>query len=178
MSKHIRKTSRDSAVRSASAKRQQLPHEGAVRVARALIIREVRLVAFSAESSSDSVSDVPKVSVSMGFTKPDVAYSNKAVTITTTFRFRLDDAAISRSAAASPVVAIAATTQLSYLVNPHARLNADDLADFATVNAPFNAWPYWREFVQSSLNRLGLPPIALPLFRIEDAASFLLKEGQ
>jgi preprotein translocase subunit SecB len=26
-----------------------------------------------------------------------------------------------------------------------------------------NAWPYWREFVQSTIGRMGLPPLLLPL---------------
>ena len=36
---------------------------------------------------------------------------------------------------------------------------------FANTDAVYHAWPYWREFVQSSMARMGLPPIMIPLFR-------------
>jgi preprotein translocase subunit SecB len=36
---------------------------------------------------------------------------------------------------------------------------------FAKTNAVFNAWPYWREFVQSTTVRMGLPPLVTPVFR-------------
>lgn len=43
---------------------------------------------------------------------------------------------------------------------------AADLSRFANVNGVYNAWPYWRELVQSITVRMGLPPIVLPVFRI------------
>lgn len=43
----------------------------------------------------------------------------------------------------------------------------DDLDEFVVVNVPFNSWGYWREFVQSSMARLGLrkaePPPAFAM---------------
>lgn len=37
---------------------------------------------------------------------------------------------------------------------------------FAALNGTYNAWPYLRELVQSMLTRLGLPGLALPVFRL------------
>ena len=34
---------------------------------------------------------------------------------------------------------------------------------FGKINGIFNIWPYWREYVQSSISRIGLPPVAIPL---------------
>ena len=34
---------------------------------------------------------------------------------------------------------------------------------FGKMTGVYNAWPYWREYVQSTISRLGLPPLALPL---------------
>jgi len=45
------------------------------------------------------------------------------------------------------------------------------LADFASKNVPFNAWPYWRELIQSACSRLGLPRFVLPMYRIRNAPS-------
>jgi len=36
---------------------------------------------------------------------------------------------------------------------------------FAKVNLPLNTWPYLREFVHSSISRMGLPPVVLPLVK-------------
>lgn len=35
---------------------------------------------------------------------------------------------------------------------------------FAEVNGPYNAWPYWRELVQSVTGRIGLAGITVPVF--------------
>lgn len=43
-----------------------------------------------------------------------------------------------------------------------------DLDAFAQTNAVVHAWPYFRELVQSTFWRCGLPPFPLPLFRITD----------
>ena len=37
---------------------------------------------------------------------------------------------------------------------------------FATRNAPFNAWPFFREFLHSMATRMGHPGLLLPLFRL------------
>jgi preprotein translocase subunit SecB len=36
---------------------------------------------------------------------------------------------------------------------------------FARVNLPVNTWPYFREFVHSTISRMGLPPVVLPLVK-------------
>lgn len=176
MSKRVgRKAIRKRAASPAVAEKP-LPHAGAVRVARELQIRDVRLVAFTADASSNAFSDEPgDANVSIGFTKPLVVYSNKAVAITTTFKFRINGA--NAPEASPPTVIVTATTELAYSVRSSNALDKKDLDDFAVVNAPFNAWPYWREFVQSSLTRLGLPAFVLPLFRIEEAEGFILLES-
>lgn len=48
-------------------------------------------------------------------------------------------------------------------------LDEIDVDAFAKVNGIYNTWPYLREFVQSSLVRLGLPPYDLPLLTVPTA---------
>lgn len=43
-----------------------------------------------------------------------------------------------------------------------------DLAAFAEMNASFNVWPYWREFVQASMSRMGLDPVIVPVAHAGD----------
>lgn len=61
---------------------------------------------------------------------------------------------------------IGATFQLVYQVRGLESLEQDGLRAFAEINGVYNVWPYWREFVQSTLGRMGLPAITLPVYRI------------
>lgn len=38
--------------------------------------------------------------------------------------------------------------------------------DFGHRYVGYHVWPYWREFVQSSLQRSGLPTIVIPQYRV------------
>ena len=58
------------------------------------------------------------------------------------------------------------TFELSYGIPGDVSFSAQELEAFGEVNAVFNAWPYWRELVQSSLARMLLPPLTLPVFRV------------
>jgi len=50
------------------------------------------------------------------------------------------------------------------------KLDEEALRAFAKDNVGFQVWPYWREFVQSTCNRLGMsPPIDIPMYRIKKA---------
>lgn len=50
--------------------------------------------------------------------------------------------------------------------NAKVLLEAEDIRAFSRYNATYNAWSYWREFVQSMSNRLGLPAITIPIFPV------------
>jgi hypothetical protein len=49
------------------------------------------------------------------------------------------------------------------------------IAAFATLNGAFNTWPYWREYLQSTLSRMGLPPITVPVFQPRKIAKLFEK---
>lgn len=38
------------------------------------------------------------------------------------------------------------------------------LTEFARYNVGYHAWPYWREYVQATCARMGIPPIPIPMF--------------
>jgi len=40
------------------------------------------------------------------------------------------------------------------------------LAEFARYNVGYHVWPYWREYVQATCARMGIPPLPIPMFRI------------
>jgi hypothetical protein len=62
-------------------------------------------------------------------------------------------------------VTLEATFLLIYLIDKTKELNETCLEHFANVNGPYNAWPYWRELVQSATGRVGLGGITVPVFR-------------
>ena len=61
---------------------------------------------------------------------------------------------------------IEATFLLAYRLAHLERFSEEQVQAFADVNAIYNAWPFWREYVYSTLARMALPPITLPVYRI------------
>jgi len=45
------------------------------------------------------------------------------------------------------------------------RLPQEFFEMYSKTSLPLNVWPYFREFVQSTSTRMGLPPITMPLFK-------------
>jgi hypothetical protein len=41
---------------------------------------------------------------------------------------------------------------------------------FADVNGLYNSWPYLRELVHSTVIRMGIPPVVLPVYRVPTPA--------
>jgi hypothetical protein len=62
---------------------------------------------------------------------------------------------------------VRATFEVRYSLPETFIAESKDLDEFARVNVIFNAWPYFREFVQSTFARMLLGPVVLPLLRIE-----------
>ena len=74
------------------------------------------------------------------------------------------------SKAQKPVILIDASFVLSYKIESFEGLTQKAFEQFANVNGIYNAWPYWREFVQNTVVRMGLPPLSIPVFRIVEPA--------
>jgi preprotein translocase subunit SecB len=55
---------------------------------------------------------------------------------------------------------------LRYALSPSLDATEEHFKHFANLNAVVNAWPYYREAVQSCVARMGLPTLVLPLFRL------------
>ncbi len=69
-----------------------------------------------------------------------------------------------------PALLLMAKLMLNYKISSFEGLTDENLRAFANTNGVFNAWPYWREFVQNMTVRMGLPPVVAPVFRIRDVA--------
>lgn len=91
------------------------------------------------------------------------------VRLSASFRSSEDDAA--------EIVRCSAVFSVGYQFNavggPSPEERDDFFSAFANVNAVFNVWPYFRELVQSSLARMGLQPVALPVYRVNQPRAVL-----
>lgn len=65
-----------------------------------------------------------------------------------------------------PPYELTAGFRVVYSVKPGDPLTVEELSMFAHYNAVFNAWPYWREYLSSTINRAQLPRFILPVFRV------------
>ena len=63
-------------------------------------------------------------------------------------------------------VSVRAAYELKYHLPGKLKTNAKDLNKFAQVNGIFNAWPFFREFIQNSFERMHLPSMTLPVYRL------------
>lgn len=51
---------------------------------------------------------------------------------------------------------------------PITEVAVSSVKKFATFNGTLNAWPYWREFLQSTTTRMGLPAVTVETLKIPD----------
>jgi preprotein translocase subunit SecB len=58
---------------------------------------------------------------------------------------------------------------LLYNIKSFEGLDEKAFMSFAELNGTYNAWPYWREFVQNITNRMQLPTLTIPVFRIQSS---------
>lgn len=69
--------------------------------------------------------------------------------------------------AGRPVVKVSATLVAIYDLNDGMPKDAEkDISAFASTNSMVHVWPYFRELIQSTVWRMGMPPFPLPLFRV------------
>ncbi len=71
---------------------------------------------------------------------------------------------------AAQVLQIEAEFCVQYRLKPFADVEGlrPALEEFGRYNLGYHVWPYWREFVQSTCARIGIPPIPVPMFRLPD----------
>lgn len=66
----------------------------------------------------------------------------------------------------NPDIVIDATFVIMYEAKNLEGLKRNNFEAFAQANGVYNAWPYWREFVQNTVARMNLPPLTIPVFRL------------
>jgi len=154
----------------------------AIPVAEQVEILDVLLVQCDATRSSKFVFKGDELTLTTGVAKLAFGRNeeSKRLSIYLTFGVRL-----ARDADEGPdvLVNVAAKFVLVYSVKSFEGIDEDHVHAFSLTNGVFNAWPYWREFVQTTTGRMGLPrPVIVPVFRLgenpfEDFASEVDSSG-
>lgn len=72
---------------------------------------------------------------------------------------------------ANPALLIDCVYEVDYLLNEGFTPTEPQVKAFKDGNAIFNAWPYFREYLQNNLQRMGLPPLTAPFLRLQPKAS-------
>lgn len=153
------------------------PFQAAKKVIMALELDRVRFSSFSAQGlvGPDNIPDATSFGASTKFLRPVVERHEGGFNATSTLVFQLTGQRGEDSETESFAV-VRATFETVYAFKRDSNdFSDDDLRDFALCYCPFHAWGYWREFVQSSLSRMDLPAVTVPLYRI-DMALKLVKD--
>jgi hypothetical protein len=82
--------------------------------------------------------------------------------IHTAFRFR----AIDSSPGMAQALLVECTFQANYSLAARYKPSSAEIEAFQSGNAIFNAWPFFREFVQTNVSRMGLPIPPVPFLRL------------
>ena len=88
----------------------------------------------------------------------------KTITVRVKFLFRAhyEDG---KEPSTAPLI-VDAEFMLAYQVPSLDGIEEKHIDAFAKLNGAYNAWPYWREYLQSSLTRVGLPALTVPVATI------------
>ena len=136
----------------------QTPIELAINVSNRVELRDVQLIRcdcslFSLPSERDNSHDVT------GFAEFQIDEKNKTVFVFV----HLDLQGYNNEG--EELTHIGAVYFLTYAVQDLEGLTQEDFQQFANYNGVFNAWPYWREFVNSMTARFNLPPLTWSVYR-------------
>ena len=129
-------------------------------VAQRVQIEDIRLVRSTVRREFES--DEPPPVVEFGF-NVDTDLDRETQRIKARVIFSFDSFFEGRRSAETPPLHIEVGFALVYSLQSLDDIDDEKIDAFGKMNAVYNAWPYVREFVQSTLVRMGLPALTLPV---------------
>jgi preprotein translocase subunit SecB len=137
--------------------------EKAAQVTSKVQIRSVRLIETTAQCHVQTSVDVPKPEIDMEFDASAMEPSGGIFKVIARI-----NTAVRAGGSDKKAIEIGVAHELIYSIPEDLNPSNEELAAFAETNAIFNVWPYWREYVQSTCQRMGMPSLLLPVFRLAD----------
>jgi len=134
-------------------------------IAKTVRLTDVSVVQFHGEKNLKDREDIRLDVAYSTRTKTEALPTEKAIKVLAEFEMA---ARQSKDDSSPLVVGISLNLALTYACESVGEFSPEALNDFGRLNGVYNAWPYWREFLQSSTVRMGLPPLIAPPFRIAE----------
>ncbi len=124
-------------------------------------LKDVRLISSKCRQTPEAASGKKTYNINYS-AKVETDKKKGYIVVIPEFHFE----AFSKSITQEPVITIEAFFVLAYKIDNFQGLTQKGFEQFANFNGIYNAWPYWREFVQNTIVRMGLPSLSIPVFRI------------
>ena len=124
-------------------------------------LKDVRLINCKCDQTPEATRGKKTFNINYS-TEVEVDKKNGYIIVIAKFHFE----AFTESKAQKPVILIDASFLLAYKIENFEGLTQKGFEQFANLNGIYNAWPYWREFIQNTIVRMGLPSLSIPVFRI------------
>lgn len=102
------------------------------------------------------------LSISVEFKPLEALVSDKCANIPIRFEWRAHD----QSAVPVEAVTVVCTLEASYSLAEGYKPDPAETTAFQAANAVFNCWPFFREYVQSTVQRMTLPAPPVPFLRL------------
>lgn len=141
------------------------PLEGIAPLIKAVQIKDIRLVEASVGTSVRSANEAGEIELTIRRSADIKEYNKDAGLFWVLAKIKTRLIPIERQK--DTAVFVNAAFEIKYSLPKELEVSQEQLNTFAGINSVFNAWPYWREFVQSMIARMNLPPVTLPVFRLE-----------
>jgi preprotein translocase subunit SecB len=129
-------------------------------VASKVQIKKIRLLNTKADCDLSEISE--GLRVNFGFdSEVSLNETEKTITVKSTFQtfaHKGEEADINKAP-----IRIQGEFELEYSIDSLDQIKQENINAFGQMNGIHNAWPYWREYVQSMTVRMGLPPLTLPV---------------
>lgn len=132
------------------------------RIARSIELEEVSL-RHCEVARTEEVAKRQSVKIQLDVSGETTTLSSKDQAFIATIEFKLQ----AKGRKETEVFRMNSSFDLFYrMMSSDESFSKDELEQFTRVNGVFNAWPYFREFVQNLSARMGYPSITVPVFRI------------
>lgn len=127
-------------------------------------LQEIRLLSCSATCEGVAIPPPPHISIGINIQVGRLDEPPERIGAFTTFTLT----ASHKDKPAGPTIEIKARFQVMYLFRSSIEnWSANAFDTFGHFQVLPHVWPYWREFVQSLVSRMGMPTIRVPLLRPE-----------
>ncbi|MCD4830595.1 MAG: hypothetical protein K8R02_02160 [Anaerohalosphaeraceae bacterium] len=138
--------------------------ELAIQISDQIELKEVRLLESSCSQQQVFVQGEKQFDINRTV-RVEVDMDSKNIMVFPTFELKgySESEALKQN---NPFLNIKAVFLLVYQAKDLSNFNQKAFDSFGQANGIYNAWPYWREYVQNTTSRMGLPVLTVPVFRV------------